>query len=235
MKHKHILLIEDEADMAELVSMRLRREGFEVSVAEDGVTGQSLALSQVPDLVLLDLMLPLRNGLSVLRTLREDRRTAGVPVIIVSARGGEGDVVAGLQLGADDYITKPFSLSILVAKVSALLRRVGVGAGTQSGQPLNIGPVSIDVERHSVEVDGGPISLTKTEFRLLVALVSARGRVLTRSQLIDQAIGQDVIVTDRTIDVHLTGLRSKLGNARKLVRTVRGVGYQMDTEEGALL
>jgi two-component system phosphate regulon response regulator PhoB len=231
MTRKQILLIEDEKDMAELVARRLTREHYDVNVAHDGRDGLERARSSRPDLVLLDIMLPGMSGTEVLRELRNDPRTVGLPVVMMTARGEDSDVVVGLQLGADDYVTKPFSLSVLVARVAAALRRAE--ALLSDRRLLSIGDVEIDQDRHVVTAGSRSIDLTATEFRLLVAIVAARGRVLNRNQLIDQALGMDAVVTDRTIDVHMTSLRRKLGRSRKHIRTVRGVGYSlaMDANE----
>jgi len=231
MGKKRLLIIEDEPDMAELVARRLNRELFETTVAHDGREGLEQARSSPPDLVLLDIMLPGMSGTEVLRELRGDPRTAGVPVVMMTARSEDGDVVAGLHLGADDYVTKPFSMSVLVARVQAVLRRVAAGPGGKG--PLAVGEVRIDQERHVVTVTDRPVELTATEFRLLVAVVAARGRVLSRNQLIDQALGLDAAVTDRTIDVHMAGLRRKLGKARRHIRTVRGAGYRLADNDDA--
>jgi two-component system phosphate regulon response regulator PhoB len=230
MSKKRVIVVEDERDMADLVSMRLKREGYLTEVAYDGQEGLEKIRSSPPDLAIIDIMLPRLSGTDLVTEMRQDPRTAAVPIIMMTAKGEDSDVVVGLQLGADDYVTKPFSMSVLVARVGAVLRRA---AGTAEGGkgPLKLGPVTIDPERHVVQVDGEPVSLTLTEFRLLVALVAARGRVLTRNQLIDQAMGINAIVTDRTIDVHLTALRRKLGEARSCIQTVRGVGYRMAVED----
>ncbi|MGB2821532.1 MAG: response regulator transcription factor [Phycisphaerae bacterium] len=231
MPKKRIVIVEDERDMAGLVATRLKREHFEVEVAYDGAAGLDKIRSRPPDLVLLDIMLPGLSGTEVLKELRGDPRTASVPVVMLTARTEDADVVVGLQLGADDYVTKPFSMSVLLARIEAVLRRsegLPPGKGT-----LTAGPVRIDQEQHRVEVDGQDVPLTATEFRLLVAVVAAKGRVLSRDQLIDQALGMDAVVTDRTIDVHMASLRKKLGEARKLIGTVRGVGYRLAREEDA--
>jgi len=229
MAKKKILIIEDERDMAELVALRLKREHYETAVAYDGREGLDKVRCAPPDLVLLDIMLPGMSGTEVLRELRDDPRTASVPVVMLTARSEDVDVVVGLQLGADDYVTKPFSMAVLLARISAVLRRSEgplVGTGV-----LSAGPILIDQDRHRVEVDGQSAALTPTEFRLLVAIVAAKGRVLNRNQLIDQALGMDAVVTDRTIDVHLAGLRKKLGKAKRFIGTVRGVGYRLVNEE----
>jgi DNA-binding response OmpR family regulator len=229
MSKKHIVVVEDETDMANLVARRLTREGYKVDVARDGVAGLDMIRSRLPDLALVDIMLPRISGTDLVTQLRHDPRTAAVPVIMMTAKGEESDIILGLHLGADDYIVKPLSLSVLVARVAAVLRRA------QAKEPgkgvLKVGAITIDNERHVVEVDGEVVTLTLTEFRLLAALAGARGRVLTRSQLIDHAMGVNTIVTDRTIDVHLTSLRKKLGKARDYLHTVRGIGYRLLSEE----
>ena len=214
--------------MADLIALRLRKEGYIVDVAYDGEEALQKIRGAAPDLVLMDLMMPRMSGTEALRELRADPRTRGIPVVILTAKSEESDQVVGLQLGADDYITKPFSMSVLSARVAAVLRRSA--AATDGGRIVEVGPVRIDPERHQAEVAGKSVSLTRTEFRLLLALAAARGRVLSRNQLIDQTIGLDAVVTDRTIDVHLTSLRRKLGKARELIETVRGIGYRMSTE-----
>jgi DNA-binding response OmpR family regulator len=229
MSKKRIVIVEDEKDMADLVARRLTREGYAVETASDGVAGLDKIRSRLPDLALVDIMLPRMSGLDLLSELRKEPRTANIPVVIMTAKGEESDVVLGLHLGADDYVIKPFSLSVLTARVAAVLRRAA--AATPGKGVIKIGPISIDAERHLVTVDDEPVSLTLTEFRLLSALASARGRVLTRNQLIDHAMGVNTVVTDRTIDVHLTSLRKKLGEARDYVYTVRGIGYRLLSEE----
>ncbi len=225
MPPKRILVIEDETDIRDMLLLRLKKEKFETLEAADGLSGLEKALAERPDLVLLDLMLPFMNGLDVLRKLRENRKSTQLPIIIVSAKGEESDVIVGLELGADDYVAKPFNMSVLLARINALLRRFH--AAETPATTINVGPLEIDTERFLVTVDGEPVSLTRTEFGILHALATAKGRVLTRNQLIDKAIGSDAIVTDRTIDVHVTSLRGKLGSARELVETVRGIGYRL--------
>jgi DNA-binding response OmpR family regulator len=229
MAKKRIILVEDERDMADLVAMRLKREFYEVEVAHDGREALDKIRCSPPDLVLLDIMLPGMSGTEVLHAMRDDPRTAAVPVIMLTARTEDADVVVGLHLGADDYVTKPFSMSVLIARVSAVLRRNEAKAAGK--EVLSFGPIVIDPERYKVEVDGELIELTPTEFRLLLAVVAARGRVLNRNQLIDQALGMDAVVTDRTIDVHMAALRRKLGKARDCIATVRGVGYRLKDDE----
>ena len=229
MSRKRIIIVEDERDMADLVAARLRKEGYQVDAAYDGAAGLDAVRAQPPDLVLLDIMMPVLSGTDVLAEMRRDPRTVAVPVVMMTAKGREADVVAGLKLGADDYIVKPFSLAVLVARVEAVLRRARA-AGSGGREALAVGPILIDAARHAVEVAGQAVSLTLTEFRLLLALAAARGRVLTRDQLIDQVMGPNIVITDRTIDVHMTSLRRKLAGARALLRTVRGVGYRLSVE-----
>jgi DNA-binding response OmpR family regulator len=229
MSKKRIVIVEDEKDMADLVARRLTREGYAVETASDGVAGLDKIRSRIPDLALVDIMLPRMSGLDLLSELRKEPLTVNIPVIIMTAKGDESDVVVGLTLGADDYVVKPFSLSVLVARMTAVLRRAA--AGTSGKGMIKIGPISIDMDRHIVKVEGEIVALTLTEFRLLVALASARGRVLARNQLIDRAMGVNTVVTDRTIDVHLASLRKKLGEARDYLHTVRGIGYRLLSEE----
>ena len=232
MAKKNILIIEDEADIREIIRLRLKKEGHDVLVADSGEAGLAVALERRPDLILLDLMLPVMSGFEVLRKIKTERTIARTPIIIVSARGEESDVVVGLELGADDYVTKPFNMTILMARVNALLRR-SISTEDADGDLIVAGPVRIDVmgyqaflcreqcDPQSVE----PLPLTKTEFLILYELARMKGRALTRNQLIERAIG-DAYVTDRTIDVHLASLRNKLGDFRGLIETVRGVGYR---------
>ena len=215
--------------MADMLAMRLAREGYETDTAGDGAVGLAKARAKPPDLLLLDVMLPGMSGIDVAHELRSDPRTAGVPIIMLTAKSEESDVVVGLKLGADDYVTKPFTMSVLLARIAAVLRRASAGPGPAQGM-LKLGSIVLDQERHRAQVDGRAVTLTLTEFRLLAALLSARGRVLSRNHLIDQAMGPNIVITDRTIDVHLTALRRKLGLARRYLKTVRGVGYCISDE-----
>ena len=215
--------------MADLVAMQLERENYHVTVRYDGGGGLETLRRDKPELVLLDIMLPGISGTDILRQIRSDPAVAEVAVIMLTARGTESDIVVGLHLGADDYVTKPFSMSVLSARIAAVLRRRRQ-AGPDGGV-ITAGPVRINRQTHTVEVEGETLTLTLTEFRLLAALAGASGRVLTRDQLIDRAIGSDAVVTDRTIDVHLAALRKKLGAARSYIRTVRGVGYRFSQDE----
>jgi DNA-binding response OmpR family regulator len=226
-----VLVVDDEKDLVDLIAYNLQRNGYDVLTANTGDAALEFATRDRPSLVLLDLMLPGLSGTEVARRLRADGRTAAIPIIMLTAKSEETDVVVGLTLGADDYVTKPFSMKILLARLANVLRRADAGltAADDDGgtATLRAGPLAIDPDKHEVTVDGEPVKLTLTEFKLLSALVTARGRVLTRDQLMDKAMGVDVSVTDRAIDVHVTAIRKKLGLAHWLVRTVRGVGYSL--------
>lgn len=223
MARKTILVVEDERDVSEMLCAQLRREGYDCRSARDGKQAYQDAERQPPDLILLDRMLPGYSGDEVARKLRGNARTSRVPIVMLTAKSEDVDQVVGLSLGADDYITKPFSMQVLMARIAALLRRTD--AGPSEPQVLTIGPVVLDADRHEASVDGTSVTLTATEFRLLRALMGAQGRVLSRNQLIDKALGEGVVVTDRTIDVHVTALRRKLLAGGKWIRTIRGVGY----------
>lgn len=230
MSKPKIVIIEDEPDISEVIRYNLEREGYEVYDAENGEEGLQSVREIVPDLVLLDLMLPGMNGLEVCRQIKSDARTAPVPVIMVTAKGDEADVVAGLDLGADDYVPKPFGPRELVARVRALLRRtpepVPVGEETEAGRRVSIGGLIIDPSRFEVALDGHPVELTATEFRLLHFMAQRPGRVYTRERLVKEVRGEDVVILDRNIDVHVRSIRKKLGESREFIRTVRGVGYR---------
>lgn len=230
MSSRRIVIVEDESDMAELIAMRLKREHYEVTVCNDGLDALDAILADPPDLIVLDRMLPGISGTEIAARLRANRQTAGVLIIMLTALAEESDIIVGLHVGADDYMTKPFSMSVLVARISALLRRADQQQD-DGAETLSAGPIEIDTGRHRVSVDGHDVALTLTEFRLLEAIVRAGGRVLQRDQLIDSAMGSDAIVIDRTIDVHMTALRKKLGEARQYIRTIRGVGYKLAVDE----
>lgn len=224
MKPVTVLVVDDEADLLDLIRFNLERRGYQVLTAADGVSALELAARHVPDLIILDLLLPQMNGREVAGTLKRDAALRSIPIIMLTALSQEADVITGLQLGADDYVTKPFSIDVLLARVSAVLRRGD--SPIEEKLAVRAGAILIDRARHRVEVSGQEIGLTLTEYKLLDALVAARSRVLSRDQLMSKVMGPDVAVTDRTIDVHITSLRRKLGEARDLVETVRGVGYR---------
>src|ERR1700722_14365567 len=225
---RRVLIVDDERDIVDLVRYNLNKNGYEALVACDGQQALEIAKTQLPDLIVLDLMLPGLHGTEVARKLKADPRTSNIPIVMLTAKGEETDVVVGLTLGADDYVTKPFSIKILLARLATVLRRPDAGGTVVGGAPpLTAGPLTIDTDKHEVTVSGETVKFTLTEFKLLSALVTARGRVLTRDQLMDKAMGTDVFVTDRAIDVHVTSIRKKLGKASWLVHTVRGVGYRL--------
>lgn len=224
----HILIIEDEPDITEILKYNLEKNRYRVSSAGSGEEGLEAARETLPDLVLLDLMLPGMDGLEVCRKLREDPRTRELLVIMLTAKGTEADVVVGLTLGADDYIVKPFSTVELLARVKAVLRRVEHREQSAASDMLKAGPIAIDMARHEAAVDGEKIELTLSEFKLLSFLLKKKGRVFTRDQLLDAVVGPDVFVTARNIDVHIAALRKKLGKYGSWIITVRGVGYRFE-------
>ena len=228
-----MLVADDEADLVDLIGYNLKRHGYEVRTAADGPAALESARRQPPDLIVLDVMMPGLDGTEVCRRLKADPKTAKVPVVMLTARGEETDIVVGLTLGADDYVTKPFSMKVLLARLAVLLRRNDPGAPAPDAELLRAGPLTIDPHQHQARIDGEALKLTLTEFKLLSALVQARGRVLSRDQLMDKAMGADVFVTDRAIDVHVTAIRRKLGVANWLVQTVRGVGYRLQESPDA--
>lgn len=225
MANKRIVIVEDEPDIAEVLSYNLRREGFDVQVALDGTEGLSLIQQMPPDLVLLDLMLPGMDGLEICLELKKKNQTSQIFVIMLTAKGEESDVVLGLGLGADDYITKPFSPKELVARVKAVLRR-GSANQAEHKERIEHDGLLIDASQYKVMMTGCEIKLTASEFRLLFHLASHPGRVFTREQLLNQTLGDDVIVVDRNIDVHIRAIRKKLGEEHQFVETIRGVGYR---------
>jgi DNA-binding response OmpR family regulator len=227
MPKESLLIIEDDPDIVELVQYNLEREGFRVAAARDGERGLQEASSTHPSLILLDLMLPGMEGLEVCRALRQNRGTRRIPLVILTAKGEETDIVLGLEMGADDYVTKPFSPRELTARVRAVLRRAEAANGENDSNRIEHGPLLLDAERYQVWLNGAPLSLTLSEFRLLHALVSSPGRVLTRDQLVERITAGECIVTDRNVDVHISSLRKKFGDEHEdLIVTVRGVGYK---------
>ena len=226
MAQESVLVVDDEEDILQLVTYNLAREGYKVGCAATGEEALRVARAELPDLVLLDLMLPGTDGLEVCKLLKGDPRTARIPVIMLTAKGEEADVVAGLELGAADYVTKPFSPRVLVARVRAVLRR-GTAQASDEQAAVKVGELVIDPGRHEVLVRGKPIELTLTEFRILHLLARRAGWVFTRYQIVDGVRGPDAIVTDRSVDVHIVSLRRKLGPLGGNVETVRGVGYRL--------
>ncbi len=228
---KRILIIEDEADLADLLGYNLRKAGYRADVAADGNAGLKRAMDERPDLVILDVMMPHLSGLQVARLLRTDPKTTSIPILMLTAKGEETDQIAGLQVGADDYVTKPFSMKLLLARVEALLRRNrSQSAAEDTKDVLTLGPVRLDLSNHEAWVGGKPIKLTLTEFRLLAALLRKPGKAIRRADLMYSAMGPGVLVTARTIDVHMAAIRKKLGESGGMIRTVRGVGYLLNPE-----
>jgi two-component system alkaline phosphatase synthesis response regulator PhoP len=225
MTKERILVVEDEEDILELVRFNLSREGYSVMGAASGEEAWRLASSELPDLIVLDLMLPGIDGLEVTKIIRNDSRTRDIPIIMLTAKGEEADIVTGLELGADDYITKPFSPRILVARVRAVLRRK-VKETAEESSVLKIHDLVIHPGRHEVLVEGKTVELTFTEFGILGYLARRPGWVFTRSQIVDAVRGDDYFVTDRAVDVQIVGLRKKLGPASRYIETVRGIGYR---------
>ncbi|MHB8079728.1 MAG: response regulator [Candidatus Krumholzibacteriia bacterium] len=225
MNRETVLVIEDEDDILELITVSLTREGFRVLGAGTGEEGLALARAEAPDLIVLDLMLPGMDGLQVCRELRADPRARALPVLILTARGEEADVVAGLETGADDYMTKPFSPKVLVARVRTVLRRRAAAPGSE-GDVLRVRDLVIHPGRHAVLAGERPVELTATEFRLLHFLARRPGWVFTRNQIVQAVRGDGYPVTERSVDVQIYGLRRKLGGADDYVETVRGVGYR---------
>jgi two-component system phosphate regulon response regulator PhoB len=221
-----ILVVEDEEDLLELVRFNLAREGYQVQGLARGEEALRAVRAQPPDLLLLDLMLPGMDGLELCRLLRADEATRAMPIVMLTAKGEESDVVAGLELGADDYITKPFSPRVLLARVRAVLRR-RVDGSPAAGGALQVHQIAIHPGRREVTVDGRPVSLTFTEFNILHFLARRPGWVFTRGQIMDAARGEDYHVTERSVDVQMVNLRKKLGPAGRHLQTVRGVGYRL--------
>ena len=220
-----ILVVDDEDDIRELLRFNLAKAGFAVEVVASGEEAVSRVKRAVPDLLVLDRMLPGLDGLDVCRVLKGTPATAHVPIVMLTAKGEDADIVEGLDLGADDYITKPFSPRVLVARIKAVLRRHQ--EQTDAGaEPLRVGRLTIDPGRHEVRVDETPVSLTATQFAILRLLASRPGWVFTRSQIINAVKGDAYPVTERSVDVQIVGLRKRLGPAGQLVETVRGVGYR---------
>ena len=223
-----ILIVEDERDLAELVAFNLEREGFKTAIATDGARAMEIIQERVPDLIILDLMLPGMMGTDICKALKKDSATARIPVIMLTAKGEEIDRVVGFEVGADDYVVKPFSTRELVLRIKAVLRR------SEAPEPElklpQVGPLTIDMERHTVSVDGVETQLTATEFRLLLNLAERHGRVQSRELLLQNVWGYNYVGDTRTVDTHVTRLRTKLGKAGDMIKTVRGFGYKMEDE-----
>ena len=232
MVRQSVLVVEDEEDIRELVSYNLLKEGYQVAGVASGEDALSAVESKTPDLILLDIMLPGLDGLRVCRRLKENPSFQSIPIIMLTAKGEESDVVAGLNMGADDYVTKPFSPKVLLARVQAVLRRAEADqddlaeGDDEDDEVVEIRDVKIHPGRHEVSVAGGSVDLTATEFKLLHFLAQRPGWVFTRQQILDGVHGDNYAITDRAVDVQIVGLRKKLGDAGSYIETVRGVGYR---------
>ena len=232
-----VLIIEDEADIRDLIQFNVERAGFKTRTAKNGQEGLDLALANAPALILMDIMMPVCDGLTALRKLRESSVLRQTPVLMLTAKGEESDLVLGLELGADDYVVKPFSPKELIARIRAVLRRSRdserAGAIASEGiQPkanaekLTVGPIEMDLEKHLAWSQGKPLVLTLAEFKLLKTLISKPGRVFTRDQILENISGADTYVIDRNVDVHVRAVRKKLEGEAEFIQTVRGVGYK---------
>ncbi|MFH1826220.1 MAG: response regulator [bacterium] len=223
-----VLIIEDEEDIVEALAYNLTKEGYSVNKAYDGQVGLRLAQVRHPDLIILDLMLPKLDGIDVCKSLKNDAQTAKIPIIMLTAKSGEVDKVLGLELGADDYITKPFGMRELVARVKTVLKRSG--QRPVEVEKLSFTNLEIDADKHQVKVGSKVIALTAKEFALLKFLAENKEKVLSREKLLDVVWGVEVAIETRTVDVHIRNLRDKLGKAGKYLKTLRGVGYKFDGE-----
>jgi two-component system phosphate regulon response regulator PhoB len=229
MARARVLVIEDEADIRELLAFSLGKEGMSVTASPDAESGLAAMAAQAPDCLVLDVMLPGIDGLEALRRVKADPALKAVPVILATARGEEADVVAGLELGADDYVVKPYSPKVLAARIRATMRRAAsrepVGAAAPAS-PIEHGGIRLDGSRHEVLAGGRRVELSATEFAVLELLLRSPGRVFTRSQIIDAVKGPDYPVTDRAVDVQVLSIRRKLGDQAEALETIRGVGYR---------
>ena len=226
---RSILVVEDELDLAELLRYNLNVSGHRAEVVHNGRAALDFVAAKKPDLVVLDVMLPELDGIEVAKRLKGDPETSSIPIIMLTAKSADEDQIRGLDAGADDYVTKPFSIKVLLARVDAVLRRAARDGSASS--IVTLGPVRIDLDRHEASCAGEGVKLTLTEFRLLSALMQAPGRVLSRRGLISNAIGPGITVTERTIDVHVAAIRKKLGEHGSMIQTVRGVGYRINDPE----
>ena len=230
MAHEKILIVEDEQDIVELILYNLESEGYTCAFCTSGEEALPRAKGFKPDLIILDLMLPGIDGLQVCRLLKQDADTRRIPVIMVTAKAEDSDVVTGLEIGADDYVTKPFSPKILIARIRTVLRRNREKESKEEAKTLQVQDILIDTARHQVFCSGEPVSLSATEFSILLFLARNPGWVFTRNQIIGAVKGEDYPVTERSVDVQILGLRKKLKDQGYLIQTVRGVGYKLQAE-----
>jgi two-component system, OmpR family, alkaline phosphatase synthesis response regulator PhoP len=232
MKKEKILIVDDEKDILELIQYNFEKEGYLVNCASSGEQCLEYLKSEIPDLILLDLMLPEINGIEVCKILKKDSATSRIPIIMLTAKGEDTDIIVGLELGADDYITKPFNLRELLARVKAVLRRAENNNSPifKEKEIINFNDLIIDSIKHQVTLKNTPLDLTATEFNLLKFLASHPGKVFTREQLLDQVWPEDSYIVDRAVDVHIKRLRQKLLTASEYIITIRGVGYRFIEE-----
>ena len=227
MARESILVVEDDQDLLDLVAYQLETQGYVVHQAPDGERGFALAVNHCPDLIVLDVMLPGMNGLDAFRKLRQDPVTRQIPVILLTAKSDETDIELGLELGVDDYITKPYSPRIFLARVRSTLRRHEAHRTNSTGLLLHVHGITLDKESHHITVEGREKSLSATEFSILAYLIANPGKVFSRSQIIENVQGDSSAVTDRSVDVHIVRLRKELGNKAGLIETIRGFGYRL--------
>src|SRR5213592_244120 len=221
---RKILVVEDESDVADLLTLNFRKAGFKISTAADGASGLQKAREDRPDFIVLDLMLPKMSGLEVCKILKNDTATSHIPILMLTAKAEEIDRIVGLEFGADDYVTKPFSPREVLLRIKAILR---CGEMKQTEENLTAGPINIDAARHEVFVSGKQVHLTSLEFKLLRTLMQRRGRVQARDRLLNEVWGYESMIDTRTVDTHVRRLREKLGKAGDVVETVRGFGYRL--------
>ena len=226
--HETIAVVDDEPDILELVSLHLRKNHFRVREFSDGSSFMQYLNSEIPHLVVLDLMLPDADCFEICKYMKRKKNLSHIPIVMLTAKSEEIDTILGLELGADDYVRKPFSPNELIARIKTVLRRIESRREAGAPQKISVGNMSIDIDKHEVIVDGNRVELTSTEFRILQLLASEKGKVFSRDRILDHLWGNEKIVLDRTIDVHIRHLRSKLGNASKLIRNVHGVGYKLE-------
>lgn len=226
----HVLIIEDEEDILALIHYSFIRNGYQADLTTSGEEGLAMAQELKPDLILLDLMLPGLDGLEICRRLKNDKETQSIPVIMLTAKGEEQDIIKGLEMGADDYVTKPFSPRVLIARVRAVLRRDRIRGTSATPDKLNVHGIDVDVRKHEVKYGGKPVGLSATEFAILVLLMGNPGWVFSRRMIISSVKGDDYPVTDRAVDVQILGLRKKLGDGGEAIETVRGYGYRLKDE-----
>ncbi|MFP4301125.1 MAG: response regulator [Spirochaetaceae bacterium] len=227
MAHEHVLVVDDETDILELIRYNLQKEGYRVTTVKTGEEGLKLTRELEPDVLVLDLMLPGLDGLTVCNRLKREESTRSIPVIMLTAKAEDADIVTGLELGADDYVTKPFSPKVLTARIRAVLRRTGESETLLKENLITVHGITIDSSRHEVSYKGKEIPLSPTEFAILEHLARNPGWVFSRARIIDAVKGKDYPVTERSVDVQILGLRKKLGEMGDAIETVRGVGYRM--------